>query len=216
MQAPVQQSVDPRHWVAAATGAKLGDRARELQDDDLDGRSYLERLMAHQLYADAIRFLAQILPKRQAVWWACMCAWQSCRPSPPTEVLGSFRRALRWVLDPHEAHRQAAKVTEFTKALQTSAGSLPVAVVWSGGSMTDPGLPRVPPPDYLTGRAAAHAILLAAAEREPMKYLHHYRQFLALGLEVAEGKILWTGPEGDSVSGAEAPESVVEELVSVR
>ena len=34
---------------------------------------FVEKLVRAKLYADATRFLAYGLPKREAVWWACLC-----------------------------------------------------------------------------------------------------------------------------------------------
>ena len=37
---------------------------------------------AHE-YTDAVRFLAHALPKREAVWWACLCVRKAAGANPP-------------------------------------------------------------------------------------------------------------------------------------
>jgi hypothetical protein len=194
--------------------AGLPARARRWLATDREPRGYLDRLVAEGMPAEAIEFLACALPKRQAVWWACLCVWHACRSEAGTRRLADLESAIRWVIDPCEAKRQACAQADAMAALRAPAGSLAMAVAWSGGSLAPPGLPVVPPPDYLTGRAAGNAILLAAVEREPQEYLRHYRQFLALGLEVADGKSLWVR-ESEPEQPVHVAEPAEEMLASV-
>ena len=70
----------------------------------------------------------------------------------------------------------------------TPAGCLALAAFWSGGSLSAPNLPPVPPKDELTGTAVAGAIMLASiiatAGAEPAK-----AKFLTLGADVASGRV---------------------------
>jgi len=47
------------------------------------------------------------------------------------------------------------------------------------------------------------AVLLAAVERDVPRYREHYRQLLALGVEVAQGKNLWAEIDVSEMSGLE-------------
>jgi hypothetical protein len=49
----------------------------------------------------------------------------------------------------------------------------------------------VAPPEHLLPGAVANGVILAGVKREPGKAAERYRRFLALGLEVAEGKNRW-------------------------
>ena len=49
------------------------------------------------------------------------------------------------------------------RALQAAAGIIALAAGWSGGSMSNPGLPSVPPPPHLTPRAVNAGVLGALA-----------------------------------------------------
>jgi hypothetical protein len=95
------------------------------------------------------------------------------------------------VVDPTDAHREAARPAAGDEPLQTPWGCLRMAVVWSGGSLNDAGLPVVAPADYATPRAVAGAIMLAGVFPDPIHYEERYRQFLDLGLHIAARRNLW-------------------------
>src|SRR4051794_30575690 len=85
-----------------AAQCDLTGEARALLEPGMTPRAFVERLLEHELYGDAIPFLAQALPKRLAVWWGCECAWSTARPDPPESVAAGLGTAVRWALDPSE------------------------------------------------------------------------------------------------------------------
>src|SRR5262249_61133554 len=110
----------PQKAVEIANQADLGDEARGLLRDDLTADAYVARLRERGLWADAIRFLAHRLPKREAVWWGCLCAWKVSRPNPPEKEAAGLQAAVRWVREPTEDNRRTAE------AAGTAAGGGPV------------------------------------------------------------------------------------------
>ena len=58
---------------------------------------------------------------------------------------------------------------------------------WSGGSVTPPEGPIVPPGETLSAQAVAGAVCLAAVQREPARAAEKYRGFIAQGLDIAGG-----------------------------
>jgi hypothetical protein len=197
---------------AVAARCELTKEARALLGTGVMPWAFIERLLERELYGDAICFLAQALPKRLAVWWGCECVWHLARPDPPEDVTAALQAAIQWVLDPTEANRRAAPADD----RKTPAGCLALAAFWSGGSMTPPTLPLVSPPPDLTGRVVGGAILLAAVQRDAPRFREHYREFLALGLELARAQPFWTAgtslPETDA--GVIAPAADEETKVS--
>jgi hypothetical protein len=186
---PVQGLVPTAAEVAAR--CYLSKEARQLLRADLTPRAFFDLLVEQGRHADALRFLAQALPKRLAVWWGCLCNWHTARPEPPESVAAALHVAVRWALEPTEANRLAAGEVGQKEDCETSAGCLAMAAFWSSGSLTPSHLPAVPVPPDLTGRLVSGAVLLAAVERDAMQFREHYRQFLALGLDVLQGKNLW-------------------------
>jgi hypothetical protein len=171
--------------------AALGDEAKTLLRDGMTPRQLLEALMAGQLHADAARFLAHALPKREAVWWACLCAERVLGPEPPASARAALSAAKAWVIDPKDENRRAALPAAEAADLGTPAGCAAVAAYFSGGSLTPPELTPVPPGEHLTGNMVAASLALATVAKEPEKAPEKYAEFLKLGFEVANGQHAW-------------------------
>jgi hypothetical protein len=148
-------------------------------------------LIAHQLHDDAVRFLAHLLPKREAVWWACLCAREGCGADLPPSAEKALLAAERWVAEPIEENRRAAMAAAETATLGTPAGCAALAAFLSGGSLGPPNVQAIPPGEGLTARAVAGAILLAAVVREPDKAPQKFQGFLERGLDVLHGSNRW-------------------------
>src|SRR5262245_56949863 len=187
------------HRSAAAVGATIDFRGsgRALLRDDLTPRQFFDLLVEKEEFEDAIRFLAHALPKRAAVWWGCLCLWQESRPEPVAPVRAAIEAAVRWVLEPSDDNRRTADAPARAAGIDTAAGCLAKAVFWSGGSLLPPHLPPVLPKPFLTAKAVAGAVLLAAAHSgtADVRRLRR-REFLTIGREVAGGKNRWTVPAG--------------------
>lgn len=172
----------------------FGDRAAELFHGGRSPLGNLALFLHNDLFADAIRYLADLMPPRVAVWWACQCLWDVVRPHAPEEVRDALTVALQWVVEPSEEHREAARPTGPEEPLDTAWGCLRMAVVWSGGSLNEAGLPVVPPENYATPRAVAGAIMRAALISDSLQQEQRFRQFLDLGLHIADRRNLWWQP----------------------
>jgi hypothetical protein len=170
---------------------QLSPEGRKLLRPGQAPPAFLGLLFANDLFRDAIYFLAYLMPKREAVWWGSLCVWQQSRPEPPAEVGDALEAAVRWVREPNEANRRAAQEAGERAGAATPAGALALGVFWSGGSLSRADLPAVPPPAELTQSAVASAVLTAAAQGDSAQMSQRYRQFLHLGIEVANQKNRW-------------------------
>jgi hypothetical protein len=183
--------------VSAKTAAEvckrfaLGEPAKKLLRDDLTPGQFLELLLGQQQHLDAVRLLANGLPKQEAVWWACLCARSAAGTNLAPKTAAALQAAENWVADPSEDNRRAAMAAAEAAELGTPAGSAAAAAFWSGGSLTPPNVPAVPPPDHLTAHGVAGAVMLAAVQTEPAKATEKYRRFLDLGVDVANGNNRW-------------------------
>src|SRR5947209_15569832 len=169
----------------------LGEEARKLLRDGLTPAQFLDVLIEKQQFPDAVRFLAHALPKREAVWWACLCSRAVAGSSPPPPIAAALQTAEKWVADPSEDNRRAAMPAAEAAKLKTPAGCAAMAAFWSGGSLAPPNVPVVPPGEYLTAHGVAGAVMLAAVQSEPEKAPEKYQKFLAQGIEVAKGTQRW-------------------------
>ena len=186
---------------AVCERAKPGDEARGLLAEGMTARAYIGALMGKGLYADAVKVLAHALPKRAAVWWACLCVADRLGPAPAAAE--ALETARAWVIDPTDARRRAAFPASQAAGMGTPAGCAAAAVYFSGGSLAPPELPAVVPPEHITGQMVANSLVLAAVIKEPEKAAEKYAAFLRTGLEVAEGQRPW--PKSDSEPPATAP-----------
>jgi hypothetical protein len=159
---------------------------------------FLQSLIQQQLYPDAVRFLARALPKREAVWWACLSV-RSCLPEKPEQKLvQAVEAAEAWVYKPNEANRrQAYNAAELAK-FENPAAWAGMGAFWSEGSMAPENVPAVPPADNLTAKAVAGAVMLAAVQTRPEQANDKYLFFLEQGIDIANGGNgrLWQAGKG--------------------
>src|ERR1044071_4286955 len=69
-----------------STVADLGDAARAIASIQTPPpKAFVAMLLERELHVDAVRFLAHGLPRREAVWWAWVCARKAAgdAPAPP-------------------------------------------------------------------------------------------------------------------------------------
>jgi hypothetical protein len=165
----------------------LSPEAKALGAPGIAAPALFDAFVAQGLHVDAVRFLARGLPKREAVWWACLCARDRLPPDAPPAVQAALKAAEDWVYKPTEENRRAAWARAEAATFETPSSWAAVGAFWSGGSLSPPENPVVPPGEHLTGLAVAGSIMLAAAQTEPLRAPEHYQQFLAYGANIAAG-----------------------------
>lgn len=156
----------------------------------------VERLVAKGFRNEAVRLTAHALPRREAVWWACMCAAAVPDPalSPADEAARTAAEA--WVRQPADeplrrAAWDAALRTEFSSPEAWAA----VGAFWSGGSMAPEGQPVVPPAEHLTGLAVSGAVVMAAVRGHPERAEARLDRFIAAARDIAGGGAGRIAPE---------------------
>ena len=112
---------------------------------------------------DALAFLGQALPRFEALAWACTILEEEAGRHPlPARDRRALDVALRWLGDPSDDRRRAARDAAEDARERAPERMLGMAVFCSGGSISLPDLPPVLPPAEVAGRLAATAISLAA------------------------------------------------------
>jgi hypothetical protein len=114
--------------------------------------------------------------------------------------VAALEAADKWVADPSEDHRRAAGKAAEQVGHSTPAGCVALAAFWSGGSLPPTDVPAVAPGDHLTARGVIGALMLAAVLKEPEKAQERYRQFLAQGIELADGNNRVKGSHAQAAS----------------
>lgn len=154
---------------------------------------YLVRLSAQGKFDEAVAFCAHLLPRREAVWWAC---------GSVRAFLGAGLRAASpaltaaeiWAHEPTTDHRASALRIGQESDDADPLTWLALSAGWSGGALGPNPHNTVPVPVYLTARAARIAIFLSA------RYLATADQAERQGACIAEG-IRLADPDDDTRQG---------------
>jgi hypothetical protein len=200
---PSKTLEEPAAEVCERAGA--GEKARALLAEGMTVGAYLDTLIAKGLHVDAVKVLAHALPKREAVWWACLIAAEVIGPQPSPEAAAALESAREWVIDPTDEKRRAAFPAAQKAGMGTPVGCVAAAAYFSGGSLAPADLPVVAPPDDATGKMVANALILAAVIKEPEKAAQKHAACLRTGREVAEGRRTWppSAPERPATASRE-------------
>jgi hypothetical protein len=124
--------------------------------------TFLRDLIADNKIDDALFFCAYLLPRREAVWWACRSV-RALKGADLDRNAQGILLAEAWVREPDAAHRRAAD--DFGNAADQNDPLtwLAHAAAWSGGAVIFGQSPPIAPPPELTPHAACIAIQLSAA-----------------------------------------------------
>ena len=171
--------------------AELGDAACRLRREHRGPQEFLAALAEAELPVDAIRLLAHLLPRREAIWWAWECARRAAGVNPPQAIQEALAATEQWLKEPTEEHRRIAFARAEAADLGNAAGSAALAVFLSGGSIAPPDVGPVEPPPHAAAKAIAGSIILAAVATEPEKAPEKFRVSVAQGAQIAERVKLW-------------------------
>lgn len=166
---------------------ELDAEGQKILDGAPDAATGIGRLQGAGRLPEATRIVAHALPKREAVWWACMCARAVPDPKATPEDMAALEAAEAWVRRPEEKARRAAMEAAERAKFNSAEAWAAVGAFWSGGSLMPEGQAEVPPADHLTGSAVTGAVLLAAVRFRPEHQKDRYARFLTAAREIAEG-----------------------------
>jgi len=118
---------------------------------------FVNALVSMGKLPEAVAFCAYLLPRREAVWWACT----SARALGADTRAETLMAAEAWVYQPDDQRRQRALDIGTRGDQNEPLTWLALAAGWSGGVQTVGGQ-QMPNPPFMTARAARVAILLSA------------------------------------------------------
>ncbi len=114
--------------------------------------------------AQAVIFAALALPKREAVWWGCLCIRGAGALTDVTRE--GLRLAEAWVRNPEEPERRAAGKFAEEEYFQGAGPGIAFAAFTTSGSLAPAGLQAVPPSPEISGKCVAMAVLQAADDED--------------------------------------------------
>lgn len=170
-------------------GLALSEQAGALLRPGMSARAYAEALAAEGCAAEASDVLANWLPPREGVYWACLCIRSASGEKLPADSRPALLAAERWAADPSEGNRRAAEKEATAASYSTPAAVAALGAFLSGGNLApEASGATVPPGPEMAPRAVSGAVRLAAVVSEPAKAPERYREFAGLGLDVAAGR----------------------------
>jgi hypothetical protein len=170
-----------------ATAQALFDAFPEVSDKidaeptDQSPIDFLKKLSDADKVPDAVTFCAYLLPRREAVWWACRSVRALSGAVAPDRAPGLLA-AEAWVYEPDDQHRQAALEFGTKGETRDPATWLALAAGWSGGVLAY----GTPMPPYMTARAARVAVLTSVPPIPRKDRLARLRDCIAAGIKLAE------------------------------
>ena len=146
---------------------------------------FLKALVPQRKLDAAVSFCTYLLPRREAVWWACSCARALLGDIPQDEAHGLLA-AEAWVADPNDERRRIALAIGRDGTSGNPLTWLALAAGWSGGLLSaHPKVPR-PMPTYLTAHAARVAVLISAYRLNKDQRAARLKACIAEAIELAE------------------------------
>ena len=165
---------------------ELSAEAKSFLIEGLSPQAFLALLVEHEHTGDAVRFIANLLPIREGVWWACTVA-NAVTPPSGSPARDCILRAAEWVYQPGDERRRACLASAEAAALEGPGAYAALAAFWSGGSLAPEGMPDVPPDPSLGPIGVAASVLLALAEGDPLQFGERFAQALARATDIANG-----------------------------
>ena len=177
-----QAGAQPPTAAAICARYKVKKEAWALMREGMMPAEFVAALMEHRQYVDAIEFMAYALPPRAGIWWGCLCLQHACGENLTPPDRNALQAATVWVVWPTEPYRTAAQGPAYAAGMRSAAGILATAVVTVGATGRVPLSPS---------KAVANAIKLAASKGDPAKIIEIQRQYVELGMGVADGRFRW-------------------------
>lgn len=172
---------------AVLAHAGLGDEALAAAGGAATVPEIVGSLEAGGFLVEAARCFAHALPRREAVWWAAMCARHTAPADLPEGERAACEAAELWVRKQAEDVRRDAMAKAEALGFETPEAWAAVAAFWSGPSISPESQPAVPPAPHLAGVAVAGAVVLASVRGDAKRRLGRLERFLGSAREIAAG-----------------------------
>lgn len=164
------------------------EEAKALLNDAASPAVYFQALRDAVLLRDAASFIAYALPKREAVWWACLCAREALADDAEAAEQETLAATEAWVLKPNDENRRAAWALAEDSGMETPASWAAMGAFSSGESIGPVESPAaVPPAENLTGTAVSAAVLFAALAGDASQIDSKLEGYLKRGIDIAKG-----------------------------
>jgi hypothetical protein len=155
-----------------------------IEPNDEPPLTFLNALTERGELDAAVGFCAFLLPRREAVWWACR-AVKTLVPARAPDEEAAVGLAEDWVREPEEERRLAALRFGMHRSSRLPTTWLALAAGWSGGSMNPDSDIATPIQPHQTARAVRAAVLIAGCRVDMAAKPDLFRRCIADGINIA-------------------------------
>ena len=160
----------------------LSAASRTLLNREDSPRALVHKLVKAEQWPDAITVMAHCLPRREAVWWACVCS----RKAGAEDDVKALEAAEQWVFKP-SGERRAEAFREAQESASASAGALvALAVASSESKLAIDKEVEIELDAAAFPQIVVAAVLVAEAEAAK-KESSPFSLFVAMGENIAQG-----------------------------
>lgn len=170
-------------WTEAAqVVARVGGDEPPVPVEDGSGPAAFFERLAQDHPLDAITFLAHALPRYECIVWGARGLLETDAVNRRDPLMTAV---MRWIDNPDDTLRRAIQGLVELETKSTPVAMLANAVWLSGGSLSDPELPAVLPPDHVCAKLAGGALVMGAyTVKDPAAAM---QRMLTIGREIAAG-----------------------------
>jgi hypothetical protein len=152
----------------------------DMEPTDQPSLSLVDGFVSKGELTKAVQFLSYLMPRREAVWWACQSV-RALAPERSAEEEAALAAAEAWVKEPEEPRRLEALQRGVEGKTKSPATWAALAAGWAGGN----AVPGMPIPPYQTPRAARTAVMTAFARADAETREDQLRKRIADGKRLA-------------------------------
>jgi hypothetical protein len=166
---------------------KMPPEAKALIEGVPDAQGVIDVLTKNGYLLEATRVYAQALPKRESVWWACMCAYHTAPEDMDPKERKPRDLAETWVRSQKDEDRRAAMDAANEQTKKGPECWCASAAFYSGDSISPLKYAPNKPAPHLSGIAVAAAVLLASLRGDVSRQKARLARFLESAQDISYG-----------------------------
>lgn len=166
---------------------EFDEESIDLLQPDMRPENFLQTLSEAGKWTDAALFMARCLPRREAVWWACVCAGGTEMLKSLKDEVVALKVAEKWAFKPTEENRAAAFM-QAQKSNTPSIGTMScLAAAFSSGKLALGEEQSIEPDMSSFPKIIGGIVLIAANDKGSDRFNDLLEQFIQQGIDIACG-----------------------------
>lgn len=165
----------------------LSSGSAEYLNSESSPEALIMKLSEASRWPDAIRVMASALPRREAVWWACVCSrqWENLSGDETDKM--ALEAAEKWVFKPSDEGRSKSfRLAQLSTSASTGTLTA-LAVACSESKLTVFEDQEINMDSSTFPQIIAAAVLIAANEKTGEQIDDQFRVFIRIGENIAKG-----------------------------